>query len=78
MVRTISGLLYGEETEIIQTANFRACVGRDAIKVLNNLNLTNAERAVYKALTDKLTAHFAPEKNKTYERCQFHRIKQQA
>lgn len=34
----------GTETADVQVANFRACVGREAIKVLNNLNLTAAEK----------------------------------
>lgn len=68
----------GAEDETIQVANFRSCVGREAVKVLNNLNLTEAERKSLKEHKEKLTAHFAPSKNKTYERCQFHRIKQQA
>lgn len=67
-----------EEDETIQVANFRSCVGREAVKVLSNLNLTDAEKKVLKTLKEKLTNHFASSKNKTYERCQFHRIKQQA
>lgn len=68
----------GTEEATIQVANFKACVGREALKVLNNLNLSDEEKKVLKTLKDKLTEHFAPAKNKTYERCQFHRIKQQA
>lgn len=66
------------EEATIQTATFRACAGREAIKVLNNLNLSEAEKRNLATLKAKLTDHFAPSKNKTYERCQFHRIKQQA
>lgn len=66
-----------DETATIQVANFKACAGRDALKILANLSLTDAERANIKTIKEKLTNHFAPSKNKTYERCQFHRIKQQ-
>lgn len=64
------------ETTAIQIANFKACLGRDGLKVLNNIGLTAVETSVLKAHKDKLTVYFAPSKNKTYERCQFHRIKQ--
>lgn len=33
----------GDEGETIQVANFRSCVGREAVKVLNNLNLTDEQ-----------------------------------
>lgn len=65
------------ETTAIQIANFKACLIRNGLKVLNNIGLTVAEMSVLKSHKDKLTAYFAPSKNKTYERCQFHRIKQQ-
>lgn len=65
------------EDATIQTATFRACAGREATKVLNNLNLTEDERKILATLKKKLTDHFAPSKNKTYERCQFHRLRQQ-
>lgn len=61
----------------IQTANFKAAIGREALKVLNALELTEDEKKELKTLKEKLTAHFAPAKNKTYERYQFHRIRQQ-
>lgn len=66
----------GDEEANIQTANFRACIGREAMKVVNNLNLAENELASLTTLKQKLTTHFAPSKNKTYERCQFHRIRQ--
>lgn len=66
-----------KESNVIQIANFKAVIGREAIRVINNLGLTDAERANLTTLKVKLTAHFAPTRNKTYERYQFHRIKQQ-
>lgn len=66
-----------KEEAQIQTANFISAAGRDVLKVLNNLNLTTDEKKSLTTVKEKLTAHFAPAKNKTYERCQFHRMKQQ-
>lgn len=66
-----------KKSAAIQTANFKAAIGREALKVLNALELTEDEKKELKTLKEKLTAHFAPAKNKTYERYQFHRIRQQ-
>lgn len=66
-----------KEEEAVQTANFISSLGRDALKIINNLNLTTVEKTDLKTLKEKLTAHFSPAKNRTYERYQFHRIKQQ-
>lgn len=72
----IAAKITKEEVEV-QTANFLTAAGRDVLKVLNNLNISAEEKKVIKTVKEKLTAHFAPSKNKTYERCQFHRLKQQ-
>lgn len=40
----IANKLNAEDDATIQVANFKACIGRDALKVLNNLNLTEAEK----------------------------------
>lgn len=61
----------------VQAANLLASLGRDVIKVLNNLGITTAEKKDIAKIKEKLAKHFAPSRNKTYERCMFHRIKQQ-
>lgn len=65
------------ETAEIQVANMRTALGRDAIKILRNLGLSEAEMKNLATIKTKLTEHFSPARNKTYERCQFHRLKQQ-
>lgn len=72
----IAAKISKEEAEV-KTANFLTAAGRDVSKELNNLNISAEEKKVIKTVKEKLTAHFAPSKNKTYERCQFHRLKQQ-
>lgn len=67
-----------KEEADVQTANFINAAGRDVLKIINNLKLNDTERKDLKVLKEKLTAHFAPSKNKTYERCRIHRMKQQA
>lgn len=66
----------GDESSAVQASNLLSSLGREAIKVLNNLGVTTADKAVLSKIKEKLTAHFAPSRNKTYERCMFHRIKQ--
>jgi hypothetical protein len=65
-----------KKEDAVQVANFKHVIGRDAIKVLSNLNRTANESKDLATIKTKLKNHFAPAKNKTYERCQFHRIKQ--
>lgn len=60
----------------VQSSNFLSAIGRDALRIVNNLGLSAAEKKNITVLKEKLTKHFAPDKNKTYERCQFHRINQ--
>lgn len=67
----------GKEEADVQTANFISTAGREVLKIINNLKLTDAEKKDLKTIKGKLTAHFVPSKNKTYERCTFHRLKQQ-
>lgn len=66
-----------QETPQVRKANFMAIVGRDTMKIVNNIEMTVTERADLDTVIEKLTAYFSPARNKTYERCQFHRIKQQ-
>lgn len=65
-----------QETPEIKNANFRAVTGREGLKGMNNSNLPEDVTNNLDALTAALTTHFAPSKNKTYEPCQFYRIKQ--
>lgn len=66
----------GEEDTSVQAANLLSSLGKDPLKVLNNLGATAADKKNVAKIKEKLTAHFAPSRNKTYERCIFHRIKQ--
>lgn len=66
-----------DESDEIKVANLRAALGRDANKILRNLGLTEAELKKVDKVKEKLSEHFSPARNKTYERCQFHRMKQQ-
>lgn len=52
-------------------------MGREANKILRNLGISDADMKKLAEIKKKLTEHFAPARNKTYERCQFHRLKQQ-
>lgn len=47
----------GEESAVIQVANFKACVGRDALKILANLSLTDTEKASLTTIKQKLTSN---------------------
>lgn len=73
---TIAAKVDKEEAPI-KLANFKTVIGRDGIPLINNLGLTENEKKLLSELVAKLKAHFVPKRNKTYERCQFHRIKQQ-
>lgn len=66
-----------KEEEPVQVANFINCAGREILKIINNLKITADERKKFEVLKTKLTEYFVPKKNKTFERCQFHRLKQQ-
>ncbi|KMQ86101.1 hypothetical protein RF55_15020 [Lasius niger] len=66
-----------KKSEEVQAATLIATLGQSALRVINNLGITDVEKKVPEIILDKLTAYFAPSRNKTYERCQFHRIKQQ-
>lgn len=61
----------------IQASTLISCLGRQALKVLNNLGATEDDKKDPKKISDKLKGYFAPSRNKTYERYQFHRIKQE-
>lgn len=61
----------------VQASTLIAVLGREGLKVLNNLGLSSDEKKDQTVIKAKLQAHFVPSRNKTYERCQFHRIKQQ-
>lgn len=73
---TIAAKVNTEKNEII-LANFKTVIGREAIRLINNLGLTEDEKKDLDKIKKKLKEHFVPMRNKTYERCQFHRIRQQ-
>ena len=64
-----------KKPEQTQASTLIAVLGRSGLKILNNLGLTAEEKKTADTIKTKLTDHFAPSRNKTYERCQFHRIK---
>lgn len=66
-----------QETEDVQVANLRAIIGREANKVLKNFNLSEAELKKREVIIQQFTDYFSPPRNRTYERYQFHHIKQQ-
>lgn len=72
----IAAKISGENDEI-KVANLRAALGRDGNKILRNLGLSEDDMKKIDKVKDKLSEHFSPARNKTYERCQFHRLKQQ-
>lgn len=60
----------GAEESAVQASNLLSSLGRDAIKVLNDLGATTEDKKTVAKIKRKLS------RNKTYERCMFHRIKQ--
>ncbi|XP_017489139.1 PREDICTED: uncharacterized protein LOC108377395 [Rhagoletis zephyria] len=72
----IAAKIKNERAEV-QVANFQTALGRDANKILRSLGLSTEQLKALKKIQEALTQHFAPPKNKTYERYQFHRLKQQ-
>lgn len=65
-----------KEAPKIQTANFLAALGRQGLKVLNTLQLTEDEMKDLETIKKNIKDHFAPIKYKTHERYKFHKIKQ--
>lgn len=66
-----------DESVEVRNANFYALLGRDGKKVINHLKISDEVRGNLDAVTAALTLHYAPSKNKTFERCKFHQTKQQ-
>lgn len=67
----------GKKSADIQASTLISCLGRQVLKVLNNLGATDDDKKNSAKIKELLKKHFAPSRNKTYERYQFHRIKQQ-
>ncbi len=71
----VANKLFQEVVEV-RNANFYFVLGRDGLKVIKDLNVPEHVKNDLDLITAVLTNRFAPPKNKTYERCMFHRIKQ--
>ena len=67
-----------QEPQEVRNSNFYACLGKDGMKTVRNLKVPEEIKNNLDAIVGVLNNHFAPPKNRTYERCQFHRIKQDA
>lgn len=64
-------------SEAMRASTFISCLGREGLRILNNLGATTADKKDFEVLKKKLEDYFAPKRNKTYERWKFHQIKQQ-
>lgn len=73
---TIAAKVNTESAEI-RLANFKTVIGREAVRLINNSGLADEKKNDLDEIKKKLKEHFVPMRNKTYERCKFHRIRQQ-
>lgn len=65
------------ETNEVQLATFNTVIGADALEVIDTIGLSSSDIKDLKIVIETLKNHFAPKKNKVFERFKFHRIRQQ-
>lgn len=68
---------WADGSAAIRASTFISCLGREGLRILNNLGATPDDKKNFEVLKKKLEDYFAPKRNKTYERWKFHQIKQQ-